>query len=152
LSDWRTPEEIADQDDRPLKLRIRPQAEDVERMLNDGQSIALLVRVDDENEQEIGRAEMTLEIAEQSDPLTGQTERYRRARLDGFTITKLGQGRGVEPLLLKRVEALAREHGVREVYGELEIGDVRHFFEQGGYQVRRTPPGRDKVSKPLGPG
>jgi len=152
LSDWRTPEEITDGNSNPLKLRIRPQAEDVERMLNDGKSIALLVRVDDEHEQEIGRAEMTLELAEQSDPLTGQSERYRRARLDGFTITKLGQGRGVEPLLLKRVEALAREHGAREVYGELEIGAGRSFFEQGGYQVRRTPQGRDKVSKPLGPG
>jgi len=152
LSDWRMPEEVADRNGRPLKLRIRPQAEDVERMLNDGKPIALLVRVDDEHEQEIGRAEMTLELAEQSDPLTGQTERYRRARLDGFAVTESGQARGIEPLLLKRVEALSREHGAREVYGELDLGEARSFLEQGDYQVRRTPQGKDKLFKQLNPG
>lgn len=152
LSDWRMPEEVADRNGRPLKLRIRPQAEDVEQMLNDGKPIALLVRVDDEHEQEIGRAEMTLELAEQSDPLTGQTERYRRARLDGFAVTESGQARGIEPLLLKRVEALSREHGARAVYGELDLGEARSFLEQGDYQVRRTPQGKDKLFKQLNPG
>jgi GNAT superfamily N-acetyltransferase len=132
-----------------LTLRIRPKAEGVEQYLGGDRSVKVVVRVE-EGDREVGRAEMTMQVAKKFDPLTGETDHWRRARLDTITVPgKDDRQRGIESLMLKRAEDLAREHGAREVYDTLDSDDARPFFEQQGYQVRRAPQGGHKVLKSL---
>jgi len=52
-------------------------------------------------------------------------------------------------MALQRVEALAREHGAREILGRLGIPESHTFFEQRGYQIRKGPQGDHDISKSL---
>lgn len=147
VHDWTT-ETIVDQRGCPLKMRIRPNREAVEQGLRTRKSATMHIRVD-EGDREVGRARLTVEVLEQFDPLTGETHHRRRARLEAISVEKESQQHGVGSLILRRVEALAQEHGAQEIHGVLDPKDARHFFESRGYQVRRGPQGGHKVFKVL---
>jgi len=144
LHGWIT-EQVTDRLGRALTLRIRPGPEEVRSAVQAGHSATLHIRVD-EGEREVGRAEMTVETVEEFSPLTGYTDRWHRARFDTITVEERDRRRGVGSLMLERVEALAREHGAREMYGSLDPEDARPFFESHGYQTRH---GGHEVFKPL---
>ncbi len=100
---------------------------------------AVRIRMENDSGQDTGSyANATLEVTK---GFNENTERYdqfedARMRLNDIYVPENQRGNGVGGIMLDRVEELARDAGVREVYGTLERGASRQFFTDRGYQFR----------------
>jgi len=142
-----TSRSITDQLGRELTMRS-PTPGVVQRNLQAGQNATMHVWIEDEKNNELGRATLTLEIIQQTDPLTGRTDHWRQARIDDpSAFVKMDQQSGVGMLILQELERLAQQHQAREIYGKSARPDARSFFK--GYKVRRNRLGESELFKPF---
>lgn len=106
--------------------------------------------------REAGRANLTLETNKTYNPSTGHYDRVadRRLRINDVETHPAYRGSGVGSEHIREAERIARQHGVREIYGSLsyETEDeaaVRGFYRQHSYETRAGAMGGEEVYKDL---
>lgn len=93
--------------------------------------------------REAGRANLTLETDKTYNPSTGHYDRVadRRLRTNDIETYPAYRGGGVGSEHIKEAERIARQYGVREIYGSLSYKSedeaaVRSFYRKHGYETR----------------
>ena len=96
------------------------------------------IRMENESGQEVGLANVTLEVEKQFNPETETYDQFGdcRMRLNDVLVPEHERGNGIGGQMLDRAEELAREGQAREIYGTLEREESRQFFADRGYQFR----------------
>ncbi len=136
ITEWRPKEVVKDARGQELTLWIRPQANTVEEKLSSEPKVKLVIRVDEgEHKVGIGRAEMVIRWEEKSDLLTREAPPGRQVRLAELEVSKKARLRGIEKILLQRIESLARQHKAQEIiYAKSPSDELRELLQQAGYR------------------
>jgi len=132
-----------DKNGRPLTMRTEhgSRADFQKALQNDKTQFpaqTAFIRMENESGEEIGLANVTMEVEKEFNDETGMYDKFadNRMRLNDILVPESERGNGVGGQMLDRAEELARESGAREIYGTLEREESRQFFADRGYQFR----------------
>lgn len=127
IADWKT-EDATDQQGRSVTIRFS-------RLVNKKQTI----RIDDER-SELARASISLESITKLDRITEHESELHRLRIHDFEVERSGRRRGMEGLLLNKIEELASTHGASEVYSQSPSETLRRALSERKYESREEEP------------
>lgn len=149
--EWVT-ERTRDDLDRAVKVRFSPAAHKVQSDLRHGLSSKIRLRIDDQSKTEtlnMARATFIIEISEEFDPITDDRTYFYRARIQEFEVKEAARQRGIDLLLLRKVEELAQEHGAQEIYSQTLPDRLQFFFTKQEYQSRQGRQRKEEIFKVL---
>ena len=154
-TDWRR-EKATDRRGETLGmfLRRQPVKAAEPRLLVNGEEITELetiqLRLREADDREVGEADMTIQSVRPEGPFDGEISRIAHVDFLRIHSKKDRMERGLEELLLERLERQARNEEAHEIYCIIPVAEVESsFFERRGYQARRGIQRERVLSKSL---
>ena len=158
--DWVEIKDIKDKKGYRLKFRLELNPKEVERTLQNGEEVKMVLRLDEPGEGEalkqIASMYALLEPFEGAmDPVTGKRRRETRVRIEEVQVlddkySECGMNAELWLLekLLEKLEEEAKRYGATEIYKEISDEKEAASFRKLGYELREKE-GKKQVYKKL---